>query len=110
MAESIPRQVRQLVLIRAGNACEVCGIEGALELHHRRYRSRGGQHTAGNLIALCGWGNHTGHHGWAHTDQLAAVWGVSVNSWADPLTVPLWSPQRRAWGLLDDDGGWTPID
>jgi len=96
------------VLDRAGDLCEVCGSPGPLELHHRRYRSRGGTHTASNLVALCGWGNHTGHHGWAHTDPLATIWGVSLHSWDEPLEMRLWSPQRGAWGLLDDSGGWRP--
>lgn len=109
MSEQIPARVRALVLARAGDVCEICGVGGALELHHRRYRSRGGKHTAANLVALCGWGNHTGHHGWAHTDPLAHDWGVSLHSWDDPLTSPLWSALRGAWGLLDDAGEWHAV-
>lgn len=97
-----------MVLARAGGVCEVCGVGGALELHHRRYRSRGGKHTAANLVALCGWGNHTGHHGWAHSDPLAHEWGVSLHSWDDPATSRIWSAQAGAWLLLDDEGESRP--
>lgn len=98
------------MLDRAGNVCEVCGSPGPLELHHRRYRSRGGWHVASNLVALCGWGNHTGHHGWAHSSPEAELWGVSLHSWDDPLTMRFWSALRGAWVLLDDAGNATPID
>ena len=33
--------VRRIILARAGDACEVCGVPGYVELHHRRYKSRG---------------------------------------------------------------------
>jgi hypothetical protein len=106
--------VRQLVLARAADlaggitpACEVCGTTGHLELHHRQYRSRGGRHVASNLVALCGWGNHTGHHGWAHSEPLAAVWGVSLASGVDPSAERIWSALRGVWLVLDDAGGYA---
>ena len=106
----IPAPVRRLVLARADGRCERCGAEGVhLELHHRRYRSRGGAHTASNLVALCGWGNHTGCHGWAHSDALAPAWGLSVASWGDPAAVPFWCPWRASWQLPDDGGGWAEL-
>lgn len=96
--------VRSLILTRAGDACEVCGAPGYVELHHRVYKSRGGLGTADNGIALCGWGNHTGHHGWAHTDPLAHEWGVSLHSWEDPLERPLWDDLAGRWVALTRDG------
>lgn len=101
--------VRRLILVRAGDACEVCGIPGRLEIHHRKYKSRGGLGTAANGVALCGWGNHTGHHGWAHTDPQAALWGVSLHSWDDPLTQPIWHDLSGTWRRLDDAGGWAAV-
>lgn len=100
---------RRLILARAGDACEVCGVPGYVELHHRKYKSRGGPGTPSNGIALCGWGNHTGHHGWAHTDPLALAWGVSLNSWDEPLERPLWDDLRGRWVMLTDDGERVPL-
>jgi hypothetical protein len=82
----IPARVRKAVLERAAGRCEGCGAQVGTELHHRVYRSRGGRHEAENLVALCGWGNHTGCHGQAHNDGTRLGW--AVNSWHDPETIP----------------------
>lgn len=91
MADSIPGPVRALVRARAGGACEWCGARGTpLELHHRQFRSRGGLHTPQNLVALCGWGNHTGCHGRAHSRaHEAEPAGFSVRSGYDPATIEI---------------------
>lgn len=109
----IPTKVRKLVLARDGGACVRCGGTGALELHHRRYKSRGGKHDASNLVSVCGWGNHTGCHGWAHTDTKAPGAGYSLPSGRIiPREIPvlMYAPGVQpfgslAWALLDDDGG-----
>lgn len=105
----IPAKVRKLVLDRAQGRCEKCGeLSGHLELHHRQYRSRGGKHLASNIVALDGWGNHTGHHGWAHTDLQAEVEGFSIRSGFDPHEVKL---LHAIYGvvLLDDSGSFHPV-
>lgn len=86
---SIPARVREIVHVRSSGRCEVCGIGGPVELHHRKFRSRGGEHTAQNLVALCGWGNHTGCHGNAHSGSRAVALGWSVNSWNRPESLPV---------------------
>lgn len=75
-------------------------------MHHRQFRSRGGQHSVANLLHLCGWGNHTGCHGIAHS-QAGHDKGWSVQSWAVPTAIPI---QHAAHGLvlLDDVGRWAP--
>jgi hypothetical protein len=100
---AIPAPVLETVRARSGGACEGCHAREASEMHHRRFRSRGGQHTAANLLHLCGWGNHTGCHGIAHS-QAGHDKGWSVNSWADPAATPI---EHAVHGLvlLDDDGG-----
>lgn len=40
--------------------CTLCGME-AVDLHHIKFKSRGGKNTIDNLIALC-----RGHHDRAH--------------------------------------------
>jgi hypothetical protein len=105
---AIPASVRKTVLDRAQGRCERCGKPAEhLELHHRQYRSRGGKHLASNIVALDGWGNHTGDHGWAHTTTEAEDQGFSIRSGFDPHTVKV---LHGVFGLvlLDDEGGWEP--
>jgi len=98
----IPAPVQDLVRARSGGTCEGCGRREATEMHHRKYRARGGQHAASNLLHLCGWGNHTGCHGLAHSEAGRQL-GWSVNSWADPAATPI---EHAVHGLvlLDDAG------
>jgi hypothetical protein len=98
---AIPARVRNTIRDRSGNTCEGCGANGPLELHHRKFRSRGGKHAASNIVALCGWGNHTGCHGRAHSDDPPAGW--AVNSWGNPVVIPFLSVHGLVW--LDDAGG-----
>ena len=97
---AIPIAVRKAVLERAQGRCEACGKEANLELHHRKYRSRGGIHSFGNLVALCGWGNHTGCHGDAHNSR--GVEGVSLNSWDNHEHAPFAHSRLGRCLLLDD--------
>ena len=89
-----PQEVRDKVAHRSQLRCEGCGGPGPLELHHRQYRSRGGQDTTVNALALCGagggmfGGNHSGCHGRAHTAEGEAL-GWSVRSRFDPATIPV---------------------
>jgi hypothetical protein len=104
----IPQKVRDAVLMRANGICERCGAWSNLELHHRQYRSRGGQHTTANLVALCGWGNHTGCHGWAHTEGIkATAAGYQIASGNDPADVPILLA-NDVWARLD--AKVTPIN
>ncbi|TQO23815.1 HNH endonuclease [Paramicrobacterium agarici] len=97
MSSAIPAKVRRAVAERSGGQCERCFSAGPLELHHRKFRSRGGKHTVENLVALCGWGNHTGCHGKAHTDGDG---GWSVHSWDNPRHIPVRDDAGRLWWLL----------
>ena len=97
---AIPAKVANIVRDRAQGRCEGCGAYADTELHHRVFRSRGGAHSPQNLIALCGWGNHTGCHGAAHSGRLGAARGWAVHSWHNPAEVPVW--RFDAWWLLTD--------
>jgi hypothetical protein len=104
-ATPVPAKTRRIVEERCGGICEGCGQREATELHHRKYRSRGGGHEITNLIFLCGWGNHTGCHGTAHSAEGHEL-GWSVNSWADPALTPvLW---RGGMSWLTADGRVEP--
>jgi len=95
----IPKKVRDLVSVRAQGRCEGCGGYADLELHHRKFRSRGGQHTASNLVALCGWGNHTGCHGKAHSAEPPRGW--ALRSWQTPDLEPFLSFEGLVWLTVD---------
>lgn len=55
--KKMPEAVAGVVVDRAAGRCEamvfpVCS-GGAEQLHHRQYRSRGGEHTVTNLVFIC---------------------------------------------------------
>lgn len=97
------RRAHGAVMARAGGLCEVCGLRRATEVHHRLHRSHGGPDTVENQLAVCGWGNHTGCHGRAHSDSLRYVNGWAVRSGYDPGAVWVLYRGRRAY--LTADGG-----
>lgn len=90
MSDQIPAAIRKAVQDRADGHCERCGLAAQLELHHRQFRSRGGKHTVENIVALCGRGNHTGCHGWAHGEGIkATAEGYQIPSNGSPVDVPI---------------------
>jgi hypothetical protein len=103
--KKIDPQVVQIVHSRAKGYCEVCGrvlgSEGAL--HHRKLRSRGGEHTASNLIYV----HHECHN--LGTDSIhsrpayAADKGWMVGSWQKPEETPFVRPDHSI-VLLHNDG------
>jgi 5-methylcytosine-specific restriction endonuclease McrA len=105
-ATPIPARNRRIVQERCGGLCEGCGKQPATELHHRKYRSRGGGHEVSNLIYLCGWGNHTGCHGVAHSAEGHEL-GWSVNSWGNPQLSPVHYRGEQTW--LTTDGRAVPV-
>ena len=46
-------QLREQVLRRDGSGCQCCGARLNLEVHHKEFRSQGGDDSEENLIALC---------------------------------------------------------
>lgn len=103
VVSAVPKRVERLVRERAGGLCEGCGLNRPTQLHHRRYRSRGGKHTVSNLLALCGSGNHTGCHGLAHTGGGESV-GWSVESGRAAPSEYVVRLALHGWVLLMDDG------
>ena len=105
MADRLPANARRLVEVRSGGICEGCGNRPATDIHHRKYRSRGGTHNLDNLLHLCGGasglpgGNHSGCHGIAHSLKGHDL-GWSVHSWDDPGDVPAEYRGRPAWLTL----------
>jgi hypothetical protein len=101
--KDIPPANREAVAQRSKGICEGCGKAPATEIHHRRYKSRGGGHEVSNLIHLCGWGNHTGCHGRAHKGGESIGWSVFSGIYV-PSLIPVWY-RRSGWVLFDDEGG-----
>lgn len=97
---SFPASVRKAVATRSGGVCEGCGNAPATEFHHRRFKSRGGKDTIENCLHLCGWGNHTGCHGAAHSADPPQGW--AVHSWEDPKLIPVVIVGGEFW--LTQDG------
>lgn len=83
--------VRSLVWARARGYCERCG--GALSdnwaLHHRKLRSRGGEDTADNLVALHHECHNLASHSVHNNPALAKETGFMVSSWEEPSACPL---------------------
>lgn len=106
---AIPQRVRSAVHERAQDRCEGCGRFAPLELHHRKFRSRGGKHTVENLIALCGWGNHTGCHGMAHGPNPPPGWTLPSGK-CDPRDEPFLSHLGRVYLTADGRAVDNPPD
>lgn len=104
---SWPQKVRDKAADRSKLRCEGCGGPGPFELHHRQYKSRGGQNVLSNALVLCGWGNHTGCHGRAHS-KAGEEDGWAVRSGFVPAEVEV---VHAIYGvvLLGDDGSVTRI-
>lgn len=82
---------------RSGGVCEACGVNEATEAHHRQFKSRGGPGTLSNALHLCGWGNHTGCHGVAHSGQRGEATGWAIRSRHNPELVPYFRLFDSTW-------------
>lgn len=47
------QRIRQVVLCRDDRRCRVCHGRDGIDVHHIRFRSRGGGNTTANLACLC---------------------------------------------------------
>ncbi|SFN66740.1 HNH endonuclease [Mycetocola miduiensis] len=94
---------------RSRGLCEGCGLEPATEAHHAQYKSRGGPDTLGNALHLCGWGNHTGCHGIAHSGARGESLGWAIRSGHNPLLVPKFRRFDSKWWRYDDEGGAVQV-
>lgn len=110
--------VVDLVVERAGNACEMCGrtlgrIRGVdWSVQHRVPRGMGGSrahwiNSAVNLLAVCGSGT-TGCHGLIESRRADAV----VNGWliqhrAHPSAVAVLIERGSRWVYLTSDGRYA---
>lgn len=105
VVSDIPGAVRAQIRGRDRHLCARCGMRGA-EIHHRRTRRVRDEHThcPCNLIYLCGWGNHEGCHGWAHSNPFEArSLGLIVSRFAVPARERVFKI-NEGWMLLGCEG------
>ncbi|CAH0253756.1 hypothetical protein [Microbacterium sp. Bi128] len=123
-----PDAVVDLIWERDRGCCALCGVGlvwerrgepfGGWSVQHREARKQGGAKgrpwvaRAANGVVLCGTGT-TGCHGDVehHSDNVKPVWGFSVSALGirRPVEVPL-RHAALGWVLLNDAGGWEPVD
>lgn len=97
------KSVRAIIIARAQNHCEVCGINAPAQIHHRRARGMGSTtrpetNQAANGLAAC-----TDCHRQIESRREFALdrgWLVRQNQ--VPADVPL--VHHGSWALLDDEG------
>jgi hypothetical protein len=100
----MPPEVAEAVIERADYACElmkpgVCTGRGE-QIHHRKLRKHGGEHSLANCVLLC----RACHHEWVHAHpawSYEAGWLVKSND------VPVWPPRyyRGVWSRKEEDNG-----
>ncbi len=90
---------------RSRGICERCLTRPAVDIHHRRFLSRGGGHNLANMLHLCGTGNMYGCHGEAHKGSTATNYGLSISRFnkLQESEIEFVDNRGRAW-LLGDDG------
>lgn len=94
---------------RADGTCEGCGERSAEQMHHRRFRSRGGKHVVANLVHIC-------HlcHGRAHGPNPPAGWAISQYEQHPDHLIPFQAFDGLSWltkdgrRVLVGDPGDTP--
>ena len=90
---------RRIVRTRSGGACEICGVE-AVQMHHRRNRSQGGQWTPSNILHVCVQCHVTvtNNPNWA-TDRGYTIQG--------PQHTPELVPVQLHWGAAGEEPKWV---
>jgi len=98
-----PKAVRDIILTRAQNHCEVCGVNAPNQLHHRRARGMGSTirpetNRAANGLAACA----DCHRQIESRREFALDRGWLVRQNQTPADVPV--VHHGSWALLSDDG------
>lgn len=105
MSKRLPHKAWMKVFERSHGMCEGCGKPGS-QVHHRRFRGRGGEHNLANLVMLCGVGNTDGCHGRAHgagNGPAPEGWAISQFDRRGEASIPFTDMHGVTW-FFDDDG------
>lgn len=101
------RDARDVIRVRSGERCEMCGGPPG-SASHRRPASQRGTWSPSNLLVACGTGT-TGCHGWLESHREAADAGGWQVMHPDEGTTSadylVWLPRYGGWVALDDEGG-----
>lgn len=95
----------QSLLARDEGRCVHCGETEALSPNHRANRGMGGskaRERASNYVLLCSAMNSLIESN-AEARHQALVYGWKINSWDDPLDIPVYDRLKGSWFALDDD-------
>ena len=98
-----PKQFKKF-LARDGG-CWHCGDTTSVIPHHRVNRGMGGskgRDEASNIIVMC-----SNVNGLMESDpimaQMAREFGWKLESWQDPVSVPVWHVLNQRWYRLDNN-------
>lgn len=88
------KAIREIVLERCGNYCELCGkvLTDNFALHHRKLRSRGGKDSIENIIALHHECHNFGNNAVHFNIKKSTESGHIVPRHAEPSEYPLTLP------------------
>lgn len=101
--------VRAVVADRSNGLCEVCGSARPQEHHHRRGRGMGGTRRADSATASADLHACRDCHRLIESHRnLALLLGWAVPQTLSPASTPVL--YRGEWVVLDDLGGWTPVE
>lgn len=104
------KRVANLVLLRAGNYCEKCGMPcDDFALHHRKLRSQGGKDEPCNLIAVHHKCHNLGTDSIHNQPEKSRVKGWIVPSWAEPSDYPLHLVDGSV-VRLDNEGNYQSLE
>ncbi len=111
---TVTPEVRRQLHERALGCCEVCGVHGANNAHHRVNAGQGGRGTLGNLLLLCGSGTMGCHGRITVNPTWAKSQGYTVPATYEPCDIALvrWSRWTGAPEvvLINDRGEINPTD
>lgn len=105
-------KARELLYVRSGLVCEICGRARGTNAQHRKNRSQGGLWALSNLIHVCGSGT-TMCHGFIHANPARSyACGWSVRGSMDPKDMPALLRGRygQAFMWLRDDGSKDAVE
>lgn len=100
-------------LVDRDKYCLHCGVDEAVSPNHRKNRGMGGKNkaaeVASNFVLICSFLNDR-IESESFFREMALAKGWKIESWQDPLTVPVFDECLGEWFLLDDNFGRAATD
>lgn len=96
----MPKRNAELVVERSKSVCEGCLGARGVEIHHRRFKSRGGRHNVANLAHLCSTCHKRAH---GLIDGAGEGWEISQFDRRAESAVPFVDVHGVTW-FFDDYG------